>query len=243
MYLHILIFLRTVTPAMKLKDTPWKENYGKPRQNIRKQRHHFVSKGLYSQSYRFGSHGSSHGRMWVGPWRSLSAKEQMLSNCGSGADYWEFFDCKEITPVNPKGNQSWIFIGRTDAEAKAPILWAPDVKNQFIGKDPDSGKAWGQEEKRAAENEMIRQHHWLNGVKLWDIVEDIGAWCAAVHGVTKSWTQLSDWTTTMRNTHTLTCTLTCTHHIQPTVKVNKWVQYDFRVQDQYMKINCISTLH
>ena len=69
----------------------------------------------------------------------------------------------KIKPVNPKGNQSWIFIGRTDAEAEAPIVWPPDTKSQLTGKDPDAGKDWGQEEKRAAEDEMIREHHQLNG--------------------------------------------------------------------------------
>ena len=72
-------------------------------------------------------------------------------------------DSKEIKPVNPKGNQPWIFIVRTDAEAEAPILWSPDAKSQFIGKDPDAGKDWGQEEKRVAEDEIVGWHHWLNG--------------------------------------------------------------------------------
>ena len=71
-------------------------------------------------------------------------------------------DCKEIHPVNPKGNQSWIFIGRTDAETKTPILWAPDVKEWLIGKDPDAGKDWRQEEKETTEDEMVRWHQWLN---------------------------------------------------------------------------------
>ena len=65
-------------------------------------------------------------------------------------------DSKEIKPVNPKGNQPWIFIGRTDAEAEAPVLWPPDVKSRLIGKDPDAGKDWRQKEKRAAEDEMVR---------------------------------------------------------------------------------------
>ena len=69
----------------------------------------------------------------------------------------------EIKPVHPKGNQPWIFIGRTDAEAEAPILWPPDVKNQLIEKDPDAGEDWGQKDKRATENEMFGWHHWLKG--------------------------------------------------------------------------------
>ena len=72
-------------------------------------------------------------------------------------------DCKEIKPVNPKGNQSWIFIGRTDVEAEAPILWPPDVKNWLIGKDPDAGKDWRQEEKGTTEDVMAVWHHWLDG--------------------------------------------------------------------------------
>ena len=72
-------------------------------------------------------------------------------------------DCKEIKPVNTKENQFWIFIGRTDAEAEAPIVWPSDVKNWLIGKDPDAGKDWRQEEKGMTEDEMVEWHHWLNG--------------------------------------------------------------------------------
>ena len=72
-------------------------------------------------------------------------------------------DCKEIQPVHPKGDQSWVFIGRTDVEAEAPILWPPDTKSWLIGKDPDAGKDWGQEEKETTEDEMVGWHHWLNG--------------------------------------------------------------------------------
>ena len=87
----------------------------------------------------------------------------MLLNCGVGEDYWESFDCKEIKPVNGKVNQSWIFIGRTDAEAEASILWSPDMKTQLTGKDSDAEKHWEQEEKRAREDKMVGWHHWLNG--------------------------------------------------------------------------------
>ena len=72
-------------------------------------------------------------------------------------------DCKEIQPVQPKGDQSWVFIGRTDVEAETPILWTPDAKNWLIGKDPDAGKDWGQEEKGTTEDEMVGGHHWLDG--------------------------------------------------------------------------------
>ena len=73
------------------------------------------------------------------------------------------FDCKEIQPVHPKENQSWIFIGRTDAEAETPVLRPPDTNNQLIGKDPDAGKDWRQEEKRTTVDEIVEWHHWLNG--------------------------------------------------------------------------------
>ena len=85
----------------------------------------------------------------------------MLLNCGVGENSLSLLDCKEIKPVNPKGKQSWIFIGRTDDEAEAPILWPPDAKNWFIRKDPDAGKDWRQE-KGTTEDEMVGRHHWLN---------------------------------------------------------------------------------
>ena len=86
-------------------------------------------------------------------------------------------DSKEIKLVNPKRNQPWIFIGRTDAKAEASILWLPDVNRQLIGKDPDAGEDWGKEEKWAAKDEMFGWHHWLQ-----EIVKDREAWRAAVHG-------------------------------------------------------------
>ena len=100
---------------------------------------------------------------------------------------------------NPKGNQSWMFIGRTDAEAETPILWPADVKSQLIGKDCDAGKDWGQEEKGMTEDEMVGWHHWLNGCEFEQTPgngEGLGSLACAVHGVAKSGTWLSDWTTT-----------------------------------------------
>ena len=90
----------------------------------------------------------------------------MLLNCGVGKFLESPLDCKEIQPVHPKGNQSWIFIGRTDAEAETPILWPPDVENRLIWKDPDSGKDWRQEKKGMTEDEMVGWHHQPDGHEL-----------------------------------------------------------------------------
>ena len=111
-------------------------------------------------------------------------------------------DCKEIQPVNSKGNQSRIFIGRTDAEAETPILWPPDAKNWLIGKDSDAGRDWGQEEKGTTEDEKAGWTWWtwwtdlmdMSLSELQELVMDREAWSAAIHGVTKSQTWLSDLT-------------------------------------------------
>ena len=107
-------------------------------------------------------------------------------------------DCKEIKLGDPKGNQSWIFIGRADAEAEVPILWPPDAKNWLIGKEPDAGKDWSREEKGTTEDEMIGWPHRLSRHalnKLLEMVKDREAWRATVNGVAKNRTQLSKWTT------------------------------------------------
>jgi len=157
---------------------PWKESYDKPRQYIKKQRHHLADKGLYSQRYNFSS-----SQVWI--WE-LDHKEGWMSK------NWCFWiivlektlesplDSKKIKPVNPIRNQSWIFIGRTDDEAEAPILWPHDGKNRIT----DARKNLRQK-RRVAEDEMIRQHHLSMDMNLsgfWEIVKDRWAWCAAVHG-------------------------------------------------------------
>jgi len=160
---------------------PWKKSYDKPRQHIKNQRHYFVDKGLYIQSYGFSS---SHVWMW-----ELDLKEIWVPKNWC---FWTIvlektlkspLGCKEIKPVNPKGNQPWIIIGRTDAETKAPILWSPDEKSWLLGKDPDAGKDWRPEEKGIAEDEMVGWHHWLNGYELEQALEDSEgqgslAWCS-----------------------------------------------------------------
>ena len=127
------------------------------------------------------------------------AEALMLSSCGAGEDAWESLDYKVIKLVNPKGNQSWIFIGRTDAEVETPMLWPSDVKSWLVWKDSDDGKEWRQEEKEGTEDKMIDGITDLMDMslsKLWELVVDREAWCTAFHGVTKSQILLSDWITT-----------------------------------------------
>ena len=163
--------------------SPWKKSYDKP--SMKKQRHPLADKGPHSQNYGFSS---SHVQMW-----ELDLKEGWLPK------NWCFqtvvlektlespLDSKEIKSINPKVNQPWIFIGRTDAEAL--ILWTSDVKSWLIGKDPDIGKDWGQEEKDNKEWDRCRASPAIDMSlsKLWELVKDRKARRAAVCGVAKSW--------------------------------------------------------
>ena len=141
-----------------------------------------------SQSYGFSS---SHVRMRVLDHKEIVVLEKTLESP---------LNSKEINPVNPKGNRSWLFIGRTDAEAETPIIWPPDVKNRLTGKDPDVGKDWRREETEVAEDDMIRWHHQLNGHELEQIPGDgegQGSVACCSLWVTKSWMGLRNWTTTI----------------------------------------------
>ena len=121
----------------------------------------------------------------------------MLLNYGVVEDSWESLDCKKFKPVHSKGNQCWMFIGRTDVEAEVPKLWPPDAKSWLIWKDPDAGKDWRQEEKGTTEDEMVGWYHQLDGHEFkWTpgVGEDREAWCAVVHRAGKSRTRLCNWT-------------------------------------------------
>ena len=141
---------------------PWKKSYDPPRQHIKKQRHYFANKGPSSQGYGFPS---SHVWMWELDYKeSWEPKNWCFWTVVLEKTLECTLDCKKIQPVHPQRNQSWIFIGRTDAEAETPILCPPDVKNWLIWKDPDAGKDWRQEN-GTTEDEIVWWHHWLSGHK------------------------------------------------------------------------------
>ena len=152
--------LQMVTAAMKLKDAaPGKKNYDQPRHHINKRRQtkvRLVKAMVFPVVY-----------VWMWEWE-LDSKESWEPKNWC---FWTLvlektlerpLECKEIQPVHPKGNQSWIFIGRTDVEAETPIFWPPNVKNWLIWKDPDAGKDWRQEKKGTTEDEMVGWHHRLS---------------------------------------------------------------------------------
>ena len=169
---------------------PCKKSYDQPRQHIKKQRYYFTNKCPSSQGYGFSS-----GHVWM--WE-LDSEESW------GPKNWCFWtvvlektlesllDCKEVQPVHPKGDESWVFIERNDAKAGTPILWPPHAKSWFIWKDPDAGKDWGWEVKGMTEDEIVGWHDRLNGHEFEQTPRDGEAWCAAVHGVPKSRTWLRD---------------------------------------------------
>ena len=131
------------------------------RQHIKKLRHHFANKGPSSQGYSFSS---CHVWMWeLDCEESWAPKNWCFWTVVLEKTLESPLDCKEIQPVHPKGNQFWVFTGRTGVEAETPILWPPDAKCWLIWKDPDAGKDWGQEEKGMTEDEMVGWHHRLNG--------------------------------------------------------------------------------
>ena len=140
----------------------WKETYDQPRQHIKKQRHYFLATKVRLV------------KAMVFPVVMCGCESWTIKKTEKGPKNWYFWtvvlektlesplDGKEIQPVHPKGNQSWVFIGRTDAEAETPILWPRDAESWLIWKDANAGKYWGQEEKRTTEDEMVGWHHRLN---------------------------------------------------------------------------------
>ena len=149
--------LQVVTAVMKLRRLLLgRKSYDKPRQCVKKQRHHFAYKGPCSQDYGLSS---SHVQMWELKYKDRVPKNWCLAIVVLEKTAESPLNCKEIKTVNLKGNQPWIFFGRTDAEAGAPILWPPDANTQLIGKDPDSGKDWRQKDKSATDDEMLGRHH------------------------------------------------------------------------------------
>ena len=178
---------------------PWKKSYDQPRQLITKQRHYFANKGPSSQSYDFSS---SHAWVW-----ELDHKD------GWALKNWCFWTVVlektlespglQGDPTSPssKGDQPWVFFGRNDAKAETPVLWPPDAKSWLIGKDSDAGRDLEQEEQGVTEDEVAEWHHRLDGhLSCFHLLTVVNIehfcyeyWCAAIHGVAKSWTGLSDW--------------------------------------------------
>ena len=203
MWSQLLFFISTMNKinvklkhaAMKLKDAPWKYSYDKHRQCIKKQRYHFADKGPYSQNYGFSS---SHVWMWeLDHKEGWALKSWCLRTVVLEKSLESPLDSKKIQPVNPKGNQPWIFIGRMVLVLQyfGHLIWRTDSleKTLMLGKTEDKRRRWKMMKYLYGISESMDM--CLN--KLREIVNDREAWHAAVHGVTKSQTQLSHWTTTI----------------------------------------------
>ena len=183
-----------VTAATKLKDTySLEENYDQPRQHIKSRDITLPTKVCLVKAMVFRGH------VWI---LELDCEESwVLKNWCFWAVVLEKtlespLDCKEIQPVHSRGDQPLVIFGRNDAKAETLVLWPPHVKSWLIGKDSDAGRDWGQEEKGTTEDEMAGWHHQPNG-REFEWTPGVGdgqeGWHAAIHGVTKSWTRLSDW--------------------------------------------------
>ena len=188
-----------VIAAMKLIEAcSWKKSYDQPRQHIKKQRHYFANKGPSGQGYDLSSC-----QVWM--WELDCEESWAPKNWCFGTVVLEKtlespLDCKEIQAVHPKGYQSWIFTGKAGAEAETPILWPPDAKNWLIGKDPDAGKDWRQEEKGMTEDEMVGWHHrqwtgvWVNSGSWWWVGKPGMLQSMGSQRVGHDWVTVLNWT-------------------------------------------------
>ena len=156
-------------PWNKKTLTPWKKSYDRSTQHIKKQRHYFVKKGSSSQGYGVSS---SHVWIWELDYKEIWApKKWCFLTVVLEKTLESLLNCKGKHPVHPKGNQSWIFMGRTDAEAETPILWPPDAKSWLIWRGSEAGKDWRREEKGMTEDETVGWHHSLHALEFGKLQE------------------------------------------------------------------------